>query len=106
MGYLDAVSSISEYDYEYFIGLNTNQRVRILRPVIDFNRDIDCRKKNSKNIVIVGSFNWPPKIENLLSFLNAPNFGLLATNRIKLTIVGNADSEFVVKITILTLAFI
>ena len=59
---------------------------------------ISKTKKNINEIIIVGSFLWGPKYENLLSFLKSKNFKDLYENNINLTIVGNADPLLVDKI--------
>tara|TARA_B100000674_G_C37835726_1_gene912754 strand:+ start:81 stop:1259 length:1179 start_codon:yes stop_codon:yes gene_type:complete len=95
----DVVSSISEFDSDFFKRSYGIKKNMILRPVLEMNQDLlDDNDKSIQNIIIVGSFIWGPKKENLLQFLNAKNFNTLKNHNIKLTIVGKADKDFIDKI--------
>lgn len=93
----DVITAISEHDANYFRDIYKHLNVQILRPIFNLNEEVNSvhgeRKLN--NLIIGGSFDWKPKKENLLLFLNAKNFKELENNDIKLIIVGRADPKFV-----------
>jgi glycosyltransferase involved in cell wall biosynthesis len=95
--FFDCVTAISEHDADYFKEEYGISKVDILRPIIESNHEDynQYSKKKINNIIIAGSFEWRPKKDNLLMFLNANNFHELSDNGINLTIVGRADSNFV-----------
>ncbi len=92
----DAVTAISEHDAQYFKDTYEIEKVVIFRPFLKSNTySLDLAKKKFNQLIIGGSFDWPPKRENLLMFLNSSNFKKLKTFGIKLIIAGNANSKFV-----------
>jgi len=93
----DGVTAISEHDADYFQNEYKMPKVDILRPVFEENKKLilNYQSKKSCNLIIAGSFDWKPKKDNLLLFLNAKNFRSLKENGIFLTIVGRANPEFV-----------
>lgn len=96
--HFDSITTISEYDQDYYELNFKNLTTCVIRPVFEID---DLSSKNNKNlneIILVGSFIWGPKSENMLSFLNSKNFENLYANNIYLTIVGNADPLLVDKI--------
>jgi len=100
LNHFDYITTISEHDLDYYNMNFINPEILILRPVFGINnlKIIDKNQKKINEIVIVGSFLWGPKTENLLSFLNSKNFKKIHANNLKLTIVGNADPELVKKV--------
>ena len=96
--HFDSITTISEYDQDYYDVNFTNLKTSIIRPVFEIDDLISKTKKNINEIIIVGSFLWGPKTENMLSFLKSKNFKDLYANNIHLTIVGNADPLLVDKI--------
>lgn len=92
----DAVSAISEHDAEYFKEIYGIEKVVIFRPFVESKTYLlDSSKKMFNRLIIGGSFDWPPKRENLLMFLNSSNFNRLQTNGIQVIIAGKADPKFV-----------
>ena len=89
--HFDLITTISEYDKDYYGKLFKNKKISVLRPVFEIVNLNPNANKDINQVIIVGSFLWGPKIENLLSFLNSKNFKQLHANNISLTIVGNAD---------------
>lgn len=96
--HFDLITTISEYDQDYYDVNFKNLKTRIIRPVFEIDDLILKTKKNINEIIIVGSFLWGPKTENIFSFLKSKNFKDLYENNIHLTIVGNADPLLVDKI--------
>ena len=98
LNHFDFITTISEHDQDYYILNFKNPITKVIRPILNGIDSISENiKKKNKNI-LVGSFLWGPKKENLLSFLNSKNFKQLHTNNISLTVVGNADPLLVKKI--------
>ncbi|MFD1316837.1 glycosyltransferase [Namhaeicola litoreus] len=96
----DNVTAICEHDRNYFLKKYKAINVEIIRPLGPALSALD-KKINSKKInyvILAGSFIWGPKIENLLSLLNAKNFKELGQNNIVLKVVGRASQELVNKI--------
>ena len=98
LNHFDIITTISENDLSYYENNFKNPTNYLIRPVFEVDNSISISKKSIKELIIVGSFIWGPKIENLLAFLNSKKFNALYTNGINLTIVGNADSSLVNKI--------
>ena len=98
LNYFDIITTISEKDSDYYDDNFKNPSTCLIRPVFEIDNSISKSKKSINELIIVGSFIWGPKIENLLAFLNSKKFNALHANGIKLTIVGNADSSLVNKI--------
>lgn len=96
--HFDSITTISEHDQDYYDVNFKNFKTSIIRPVFEIDDLISKTKKNINEIIIVGSFIWGPKIENMLSFLKSKNFKDLYANNINLTIVGNAEPLLVDKI--------
>jgi polysaccharide biosynthesis protein PslH len=96
--HFDLITTISEYDQDYYDVNFKHLKTYIIRPVFEIDDLISKNKKNINEIILVGSFLWGPKTENMLSFLNSKNFKDLYANNIHLTIVGNADPLLVNKI--------
>ncbi|WP_194774668.1 glycosyltransferase [Pararhodonellum marinum] len=96
LAHFDAVTAISEHDAQYFEEAYGIEKVGIFRPVVKpKSKVLDMSKKKFNKLIIGGSFDWPPKKENLLMFLNASNFKDLDANGIQLVIAGKADPKFV-----------
>jgi glycosyltransferase involved in cell wall biosynthesis len=100
LNHFDFITSISEHDQDYFNINFKHPKVSVLRPVFTINSFDTYRDHNKliNEIVIVGSFTWGPKTENLLAFLNSKNFKKLKENDINVTIVGKADVDLVRKV--------
>lgn len=97
--HFDAVSAISEHDALYFKNAYKVKRIKVLRPVINMvNIHGFHQKKKFNKLIIGGSFEWDPKKENLLMFLNSSNFHKLYEAGIELIIAGKAHPNFVKKI--------
>jgi len=93
----DATSAICEFDQEYYLKELNLANVHIIRPFIEpfQEKTASTIEKDFKEIVIVGSFDWGPKTENLLKFLEAKNFDLLHANGFNITIVGKSNQDLV-----------
>ena len=98
LNYFDLRTTISEYDQDYYTINLKHQHIKVLRPVLHRSSLINEKEKKINEIILVGSFLWGPKTENLISFLNSKNFKQLYANNINLTIVGNAEPLLVKKI--------
>jgi len=98
LNHFDIITTISEHDKDYYILNFKNPITKVIRPIMKGINSISENKKKINEIILVGSFHWGPKKENLLSFLNSKNFKQLYANNINLTIVGNADPLLVKKI--------
>ena len=98
LNHFDFITTISEHDQDYYILNFKNPITKVIRPILNGIDSISENIKKKNNIILVGSFLWGPKKENLLSFLNSKNFKQLHTNNISLTVVGNADPLLVKKI--------
>lgn len=97
ISFFDGVTAISEHDAEYFQQVYKLSKVDILRPVVE-NKNISTdnfQEKRINKLIIGGSFEWKPKRENLLLFLNAKNFHQLIENGIELKIVGRAENGLI-----------
>lgn len=93
----DVITAISEHDADFFSNVYKVKKVQVLRPIMQSEEEIEKipEIKKVNNVIIAGSFEWKPKKNNLLLFLNANNFPLLLANGVTLTIVGRADPTFV-----------
>lgn len=92
LNYFDYITTISEYDQDYYKLNFSNPKTFVLRPNFEINKkNINYEKKQINKIIIVGSFIWKPKRENIISFLKSNNFNKLHENNIHLTIVGRAE---------------
>lgn len=98
LNHFNYITTISEYDQDYYDKNFEIPITKVIRPVFDFKKSNSKIKKIINEIILVGSFVWGPKKENMLEFINSKNFNKLHKNNINLTIVGNADPILVQKI--------
>lgn len=85
------ISAISNHDKSFFQKKYKNNVIKIL-PFIDVQRTKSSLKK--KEIVIIGSFYWKIKQQNLLNFLREANSYLLQHEDIVLKVIGGMNNEF------------
>lgn len=86
--HVQAVTAICEHDEQYF--QEFCPKTRVLRPVLESPKVLKATEWDSEplQMLIVGSFTWGPKTQNLLQFLAAYQEEDLAGKGIVLYVVG------------------
>lgn len=91
-----ACSAICEYDYDYLQNLKKQKSV-IIRPVIESESPvIACKSQfieNIRNLVVVGSYTWGPKANNILALAEAYTQASMNERGFSLTIVGRIEAK-------------
>ena len=93
---IDACTAICEFDLEYLRGIN-GVSTSLLRPVLSGGEtEVNSKQeflKNLRKLIVVGSFTWGPKAENIRSLVRAYDENNMDSKGFELHVVGRIEDE-------------
>ena len=98
---IDAYTAICEYDLQYLKGIEVHPSA-LLRPVLKgAERGLNSKEaflKKIKKLIVVGSYTWGPKAQNIKALVSAFDKNNMVTEGFELHIVGRIEEDLAVQL--------
>jgi glycosyltransferase involved in cell wall biosynthesis len=98
---IDAYTAICEYDFQYLKGIKEIPSA-LLRPVLNgAKRGLNSKEaflKKIKRLIVVGSFTWGPKAQNIKSLVRAFDEKNMVSEGFELHVVGRIEEDLAVEL--------